>query len=157
MNDQVTLLPLIRQTRNAAIREAYFKTIQEIAELSKSFPNFNLRARIEIDREHYPGERHEIFELLTPYAYLLLTTNDEGQLRISYAINDNSVGFLGQIFFTQVIRIIYLQTLNSLTNIQDCLEIFPYHSEIYEEARHMIRDHEYEDYHYKLIIEEFKG
>ena len=157
MEDQIIFLPSARLQRNVAIRKAYFKTVQEIAELSKSFPNFNLRARIEIDREHYPGERHEIFELLTPYAYLLFNTNDEGQFKISYAINDNAIGFLGQIFFTQVIRIIYSQTLNPLTNIQDCLEIFPFHSEIYEEARHMIRDHEYEDDHYKLIIEEFKG
>ena len=156
MENQTLLLPSASQLRNMAIEEAYFKTIQEIAELSKSFPNPKLRIRIEIDLKHCLGKDNEIFELLTPYVYLLLTRNDAGELKIGYAVNDCSVGYLGQLYFTKLIRIIYSHTIHSKTG-EECLEVFPYHSEIYEEARHFASDFEEEYPHYKFIQEEFKG
>ena len=138
--EKATFLPDELRIRNKEIEKIYFKILKEIAELSRSFPDPKLRVRIEIDLKHYPRTENEVFELLTPYVYLLLMKSDEGQLRISYAINDNAVACLGQLYFTQLIRIIYSHTIRSKAKGQDSLEVLPYYCDIYEEARHFAID-----------------
>jgi hypothetical protein len=145
------------QAKNKQIEKIYFKILKEIAELSKSFPDPDLRLRVEIDLKHYPGKENEVFELLTPYVYLVLTKDDDGHFKIGYAVNDSAIRHLGQTHFTKLIRVIYLNTGQPKADSQDCLEVFPYYSDIYEEARHFASNLYEEDPHYKLTQEEFKG
>jgi len=156
-HEKAAFLPDEIQAKNMQIEKTYFKILKEIAKLSTSFENSNLRVRIEIDLTYYPGKENEIFELLTSYVFLLLSRNDEGHLRIGYAIHESAARYLGQTDYNKLVRIIYSQTIPSKTGNEDCLTVFPYYDDIYEEARYFVRDHEEEDPYYKFIQEEFKG
>jgi hypothetical protein len=145
------------QARNKTIEKVYFKILKEIADLSKSFSDPDMRVRIEIDLKHYPGKENEVFELLTSYLYLVLTQNDNGQLRIGYAVNDSAIRHLGQVHFNKLLRIIYAYTKPPKKGSEECLEVFPYYSDIYEEARHFASGFDEEDPHYKLVLEDYKG
>ena len=155
--EKATFLPDALRDRNKEIEKIYFKILKDIAELSKSFPDPDLRLRIEIDLKHYPGKENEIFELLTPYVYLVLTRDGDGHFKIGYAVNDSAIRHLGQTHFTKLIRVIYLNTGQPKADNDECLEVFPYYSDVYEEARHFASNLYEEDPHYKLVQEEFKG
>ncbi|NEU09797.1 hypothetical protein GZH53_15830 [Flavihumibacter sp. R14] len=144
------------QATNKAIEKVYFKILKEIAELSKSFEDPDLRFRIEIDLKHYPKEENEVFELLTSYMYLVLNRNDGGQLKIGYAVNDTAIRHLGHLHYNKLLRIIYANT-KPKPGSDECLEVFPYYSDIYEEARHFASGLEEEDPHYKLVLEDYKA
>ncbi|WP_423149729.1 hypothetical protein [Rubrolithibacter danxiaensis] len=150
---QAIHLPDRQKVRNHEIKKCYFKIIKEIAELSTSFKSENLRTRIEIDHKQNQNAQSEIYEVLTDYIYLCLNADKQGHFSIAYALNDCASVYLGQALYTQVIRILYKLTAssNANVNIEDCLQVFPYYSEVFDDARNIVRNKEYN--YYKQIIE----
>jgi len=129
--------------RNTKIREAYFKIINEITRLSRSFSTPQLRTRIEIDHSRNKHAVWQAYEFLTPYLYLQLDAHPDGQACISYSSNEEAIRYLGFNSYTQVIRSIYKHTAG---DIDDCLEVFYYTYERYEDALEDIRNETYDFY-----------
>ena len=129
------------QKRNAWIRSAYLKIIEDTKRLSNNLADPELKNFIEIDREQHPRDLNEVYEFLTPYLYLYLQANTKGHFRVLYAINDSAIMQLGQIHYNQVLRIIFRATISfDNTEYEDCLEVLPYYSDIYEESVHRIEN-----------------
>ena len=123
------------QKRNAWIRSAYFNIIKDSKRLSNTLTNPDLKNFIEVDREEHPRDLHEVYEFLSPYLYLFLQANSEGYFCVLYAINENAIRDLGQNHYNQLLRIIFRATTSfDQTEYENCLEVLPYYSDIYEEA-----------------------
>lgn len=129
--------------RNNQIREAYFEIIKEITQLSRSFSTTQLRTRIEIDHSKNKHAVWQVHDFLTPYLYLHLNMDNEGKHSISYASNEEAIRYLGFNSYTQVIRSIYKHTSGDTA---DCLEVFYYTYERYEDALEDIRNETYDFY-----------
>jgi hypothetical protein len=145
---QAIHLPEEGQSRNHEIQKAYFKILQQLNELSKSFPTDSLRTRIEIDHKQNPNSDYEVYQLLTPCLSLELNADPKGSFYIAYALNDSATRYLGQPLFTKLVRIIYHNTNSVVTaiNIEDCLEYFPYYYEVYYDALQAARNQDYDFY-----------
>ena len=123
------------QKRNAWIRSAYLKIIEDTKRLLKNLATPELKNFIEVDREEHQRNQHEVYEFLTPYLYLYLQANSKGHFRVLYAINDDAIRHLGQVHYNQVLRIIFRATISfDQPEYENCLEVLPYYSDIYEEA-----------------------
>jgi hypothetical protein len=125
-------LPLEGQVRNYAIEKAYFQIIEATIKLSTSF-NSELRTTVQIDHKKNPNATYQVHQFLTPYIYLQLEADEDGQLIISYADNLEAINLIGFYDYSRILLNIFHFT--NAAGIEDWLEHFLYSTKVLEEAR----------------------
>jgi hypothetical protein len=134
---QAKHLPEEEQLRNQAIEQAYFKIVENTIKLASTMdavqPNHIL-----IDHKSNPAATYQVHEFLSPFIYILLEADEDGNLMIPFAENPKTFKLLGKSGFEQLLKILYQVTYDSNgLNIQDCLEPFEFLPERFETAYSM--------------------
>jgi hypothetical protein len=131
---QARHLPEEEQLRNQAIEQAYFKIIETTIKLASTF-DAAMQKQILIDHKSNPAATYQVHEFLSPFIYILLEADEDGNLMIPFAENPRTFELLGKPGFEQLLKTLYQVTYNSNgLNIQDCLEPFEYVPERFETA-----------------------
>lgn len=124
-------LPLEGQVRNHAIEKAYFQIIEATMRHSKAF-NTEFRTAIQVNHKNNPNATYQVHQFLSPYIYLQLEADEDGQLIISYADNIEAIDVIGFYDYSRILLNIFHITNQS--GIEDFLEHFIYSKNILEEA-----------------------